>query len=117
MTPHETRLPGSPGATDAPPRGVLRPFRRFLLVLGVVLLLGLGAYLLFERWNRNRIKENPALLAELQGARLVDNAERSTLPGDWPQWRGPRRDGLSLETGLNWSWLQDGPHKAWEAPA
>ena len=28
---------------------------------------------------------------------------------DWPQWQGPRRDGTSVESGLNWSWAAAGP--------
>lgn len=28
---------------------------------------------------------------------------------DWPQWRGPRRDGVSRETGLLRAWPADGP--------
>ncbi len=34
--------------------------------------------------------------------------------GDWPQWRGPNRDGKSLETGLLKNWPKDGPKLAWE---
>ena len=33
---------------------------------------------------------------------------------DWPQWRGPNRDGVSLETGLLKTWPKDGPKLAWE---
>ena len=32
---------------------------------------------------------------------------------DWPQWRGPRRDGISLETGLLRSWPEEGPRLLW----
>jgi outer membrane protein assembly factor BamB len=32
---------------------------------------------------------------------------------DWPQWRGPNRDGISKETGLLQSWPKDGPKLAW----
>ncbi len=41
----------------------------------------------------------------------------STAPGgeDWPQWRGPNRDGLSLETGLLSSWPAGGPPTLWKA--
>lgn len=28
---------------------------------------------------------------------------------DWPQWRGPRRDGVSRETGLLRTWPEGGP--------
>lgn len=34
---------------------------------------------------------------------------------DWPQWRGPNRDGISLETGLLRSWPEDGPPLAFRA--
>ncbi|MEX1232557.1 MAG: PQQ-binding-like beta-propeller repeat protein [Planctomycetaceae bacterium] len=32
---------------------------------------------------------------------------------DWPQWRGPRRDAVSLETGLQHEWGSHGPPLAW----
>jgi outer membrane protein assembly factor BamB len=32
---------------------------------------------------------------------------------DWPQWRGPRRDDVSTETGLLKSWPKDGPKLLW----
>lgn len=34
---------------------------------------------------------------------------------DWPQWRGPARDGISKETGLLNQWPQAGPPLAWKA--
>ncbi|HUT35478.1 MAG TPA: PQQ-binding-like beta-propeller repeat protein [Planctomycetota bacterium] len=34
---------------------------------------------------------------------------------DWPQWRGPNRDGLSAEKGLLKEWPQDGPTRLWTA--
>ena len=33
---------------------------------------------------------------------------------DWPQWRGPNRDGISSETGLLTSWPADGPRVVWK---
>lgn len=36
-------------------------------------------------------------------------------PGHWPQWRGPRRDGVSDETGLLKSWPAEGPKLVWKA--
>ncbi len=35
--------------------------------------------------------------------------------GEWPQWRGASRDGLSQETGLLKEWPTDGPPLAWKA--
>jgi len=37
------------------------------------------------------------------------------LAGDWSQWRGPDRDGLSPETGLLQNWPADGPALLWKA--
>jgi outer membrane protein assembly factor BamB len=33
---------------------------------------------------------------------------------DWPQWRGPERNGISQETGLLKEWPADGPKLLWE---
>lgn len=37
----------------------------------------------------------------------------SSFVNDWPQWRGPRRDGISTETGLLQRWPAAGPALAW----
>ncbi len=37
-----------------------------------------------------------------------------TLAADWSQWRGPKRDGLSMEKGLPASWPKEGPALAWK---
>ena len=34
---------------------------------------------------------------------------------DWPQWRGPNRDGKSADTGLLKEWPAGGPKLAWKA--
>src|SRR5436309_15309983 len=34
---------------------------------------------------------------------------------DWPQWRGPNRDGISTETGLLKDWPAGGPPLLWKA--
>src|SRR5215216_5552528 len=34
---------------------------------------------------------------------------------DWPQWRGPNRDGVSAERGLLKDWPAGGPKLAWKA--
>ena len=38
----------------------------------------------------------------------------SAVAGDWPQWRGPQRNGLSRETGLLKEWPKDGPQLRWK---
>src|SRR5262245_54384786 len=34
---------------------------------------------------------------------------------DWPQWRGPHRNGISHETGLLKEWPKEGPKLLWQA--
>ena len=36
--------------------------------------------------------------------------------GDWAEWRGPNRDGISKEKGWVVAWPESGPKKLWEAP-
>ena len=33
---------------------------------------------------------------------------------DWPQWRGPQRNGISAETGLLAEWPKEGPRLVWQ---
>ena len=33
---------------------------------------------------------------------------------DWPQWRGPQRNGISNESGLLKQWPADGPKLVWQ---
>jgi outer membrane protein assembly factor BamB len=38
----------------------------------------------------------------------------AAIADDWPQWRGPQRNGISKETGLLQSWPKDGPKLLWQ---
>src|SRR5215831_9708559 len=38
----------------------------------------------------------------------------SAIAADWPQFRGPHRDGISSETGLLTSWPTGGPRVLWK---
>ena len=38
----------------------------------------------------------------------------SASANDWPQWRGPQRDGISQEKGLLKEWPKDGPKLQWK---
>jgi outer membrane protein assembly factor BamB len=40
----------------------------------------------------------------------------STVLADWPEWRGPKRDGTSTEKNLPASWSPAGDNLAWKAP-
>ena len=44
---------------------------------------------------------------------LVVSFALPALSIDWPQWRGPNRDGVSAEKGLLKQWPQAGPRRAW----
>ena len=39
----------------------------------------------------------------------------AAIAADWPQWRGPERNGVSKETGLLQDWPKDGPKLRWKA--
>jgi outer membrane protein assembly factor BamB len=43
-------------------------------------------------------------------------AAGGVLAADWPQFRGPNRDGVSRETGLLKSWPAGGPRALWKVP-
>lgn len=45
---------------------------------------------------------------------LVVSCSVFTQAADWPQWRGPARNGVSAETGLLQEWPQEGPKLLWQ---
>lgn len=47
---------------------------------------------------------------------LVAAAANSVPAEDWPQWRGPRMDGISQETDLLSAWPEKGPPELWRVP-
>lgn len=53
-----------------------------------------------------------ALLGCLQASPSF--AQLKALPGEWPGWRGPDRDGLSPEKGLLKQWPEGGPKMLWK---
>jgi len=50
------------------------------------------------------------LLASCLGSLVV-----AASAANWPQWRGPERDGVSRETGLLKEWPREGPKLFWQA--
>src|SRR6266853_3751314 len=46
---------------------------------------------------------------------LVTSTALCAVAADWPQWRGPNRDGKSADVGLLKQWPEDGPALAWKA--
>lgn len=49
-------------------------------------------------------------------AGLASFAAGSTQADNWPQFRGPNRDGISAETGLLRTWPEAGPQVLWTLP-
>ncbi len=59
----------------------------------------------------------PMILTQATCLRASEK-DRGGAPGaagqhDWSQWRGPARDGVSLERGLLQEWPEDGPRRVW----
>jgi outer membrane protein assembly factor BamB len=52
----------------------------------------------------------------VSAAALILGAPHTSLAGDWPDWRGPNRDGTSSEKGLPEKWSLKGDNLAWKAP-
>ena len=51
----------------------------------------------------------------VSAAALVFLAQNSAVAADWPDWRGPNRDGTSTEKGLPEKWSLQGENLAWKA--
>jgi outer membrane protein assembly factor BamB len=51
----------------------------------------------------------------LTAAPSASGADTAPATGNWPQWRGPKRDGVSTDTGLLKEWPRNGPPLLWEA--
>lgn len=52
-------------------------------------------------------------LASVAGMAVAQG--NSAVSANWPQWRGPNRDGISKETGLLKQWPAEGPPLVWKA--
>src|SRR6185437_1683919 len=87
--------------------------RRIVLGLGSVLLL-VGVVVGFQKLDLERFHSTPERMRALAEAPLPAAANDLLAPDDWPQWRGPRRDGLSTEAiELRATWSKDGPPVLW----
>ncbi len=47
---------------------------------------------------------------------LLHHAQGTPIVSDWPDWRGPQRDGTSPERNLPGSWSPHGENLLWKAP-
>jgi outer membrane protein assembly factor BamB len=91
--------------------------RRLLaaVVLGVLIVGGGAAVLSKLDLERRRVDQER--MGRLAAAELPSVDCGPAQAEDWPQWRGPGRDGLSRESGLLTSWPAKGPAVVWKAPS
>lgn len=73
-----------------------------------------------SEWFSSGKEETEPMLTGGNSKKIAERpvAEASKIPapqtGDWPQWRGPDRNGLSGETQLLGEWPKAGPEVAWQ---
>src|SRR5262245_18127418 len=80
-----------------------------------VLVLLLTGLLWYRSAWPERFLSDPVLLQDLESASLAAAAPAGARPGEWPQLRGPNRDGVSAETGLLTTWPAEGTKLLWKA--
>lgn len=90
-------------------------------LLSLLLSCGFLSFCAYVAWDRQLFDTlrgdvtDESRLAALRAAKLEETGH-AAVTTDWPQWRGPRRDGTSGETGLNVDWTKSAPPVAWRAP-
>jgi hypothetical protein len=65
--------------------------------------------------HRYQIMKRRSAVSALLFALLVLPLGILQASDDWPQWRGPNRDGHSPDKGLLNEWPAEGPKLAWKA--
>jgi outer membrane protein assembly factor BamB len=89
---------------------------RVVLWVGPGLLLVGGGVAAVTRMDLERHRKDPERLGRLAETVLPAIEAEEVGTDDWPQWRGPHRDGLSRETGLLAEWPAGGPRVLWKQP-
>src|SRR6266851_1760532 len=107
MTDHKHQIMGSREQGKRSGRIYLWLSAGFMMILG-----GVAAYLFLDR---ELFQGNSALMRKLENADLSAEPSDPNQVGNWPAWRGPRRDGWSQETGLLSKWPESGPKLIWQA--
>jgi len=95
-----------------------RSWRTFFYVTFAVLSLGTAGVIGAARWHliREIFKKDVDDPDVLRGASRTEEGRKPAEPGEWPQWRGYHRDGLSPENGPLLAWSPKGPKEVWHKP-
>ncbi len=64
--------------------------------------------------KRRLINTIAVLCLCLSAVPVTRSANMASSTSDWPQWRGPQRNGISQETGLLKEWPKEGPKLVWQ---
>jgi outer membrane protein assembly factor BamB len=88
--------------------------KRLILWVGGTALLLTGAVVAYTKLDLEHYRCDPERVQKLADAVLPSLEPHSTA--DWPQWRGPNRDGASPEAGLLTTWPPAGPTELWRKP-
>ena len=54
------------------------------------------------------------LAVVMLAASVFSSVAEISITNDWPQFQGPNRDGISLETGIAKTWPEGGPPVLWQ---
>ncbi len=79
---------------------------------GLLLVVGLVA---FWYLDTQHVNADAGRLRRLRDASLQDSHSGVAETSDWPQWRGPARDGIAPGTRFLTSWPPAGPPVLWRA--
>jgi outer membrane protein assembly factor BamB len=67
-----------------------------------------------QQYVREEMSRRRASRASNETSTSRTDRGSSSSNSDWPQWRGPNRDGISSSTGLIDQWPAEGPPLAWQ---
>jgi outer membrane protein assembly factor BamB len=85
--------------------------------LAIIVCVTLFAGLTYYRVRSGDLNEIDAeRVHELTSATRIPAETVPVATSDWPQWRGPQRNGISPETDLLTAWPDDGPKVRWRQP-
>jgi outer membrane protein assembly factor BamB len=90
--------------------------RRIRVIAIAVLAVLLALQVAYQVFLTDHTFADAERLRALQNV-LATGTMAGSASQDWPQWRGPNRDGISSQKSILTSWPKSGPAKLWEQPA